>query len=174
MTWNKSFQRGGEGQGPDLRNEEGSPKGFFFVQDVFAQVLFFVSYLKDIIDISLGFFAGSEGKESACNAGDLSSILGLGRSPGGGHGNPFQYSCLENPMDGGAWWATAHRATKSDTTEQVSRAHSCVSLRHTAQRFDLHHEVIITMSLSNIRSSQIQTKEKEAFSLWGELRTYSP
>ena len=44
-----------------------------------------------------GFSGGSEGKESICNAGDLGSIPGLGRSPGGGHGNPFQYSCLENP-----------------------------------------------------------------------------
>ena len=46
---------------------------------------------------------GSDGKESACNAGDLGSIPGLGRSPGEANGNPLQYSCLENPMDGGAW-----------------------------------------------------------------------
>ena len=50
----------------------------------------------------------SVGKESACNAGDLGWIPGLGRSPGEGNGNPLQYSCLENPMDRGAWWATAH------------------------------------------------------------------
>ena len=43
------------------------------------------------------------GKASACNAGDLGSIPGSGRSPGEGNGNPLQYSCLENPMDGGAW-----------------------------------------------------------------------
>ena len=49
---------------------------------------------------------GSEVKASARYAGDLSSIPGLGRSPGEGTGNPLQYSCLENPMDGGAWWAT--------------------------------------------------------------------
>ena len=49
------------------------------------------------------FPGGSDGKESACNAGNLGSILGLGRSPGGGHGNALQYSCLENPMDRGAW-----------------------------------------------------------------------
>ena len=46
---------------------------------------------------------GSEVKASACNAGDLGSIPGLGRSPGEGNGNPLQYSCLENPMEGGAW-----------------------------------------------------------------------
>ena len=56
-------------------------------------------------------------KKSACNTGDKSSILGVGRSPGGGHGYPLQYSCLENPMDRGAWRATIHRVAESDTTE---------------------------------------------------------
>ena len=50
----------------------------------------------------LGFPGSSDGKESTCNVGDLDSIPGLGTSPGGGHGNPLQYSCLENPMDRGA------------------------------------------------------------------------
>ena len=55
---------------------------------------------------------------SACNAGDLGSIPGQGRSPGEGNGNSLQYSCLENPMDGGAWWATVHGYSKeSDMTE---------------------------------------------------------
>ena len=49
----------------------------------------------------MGFPGGSDGKESTCNAGDLGLIPGLGRSPGGGHGNPLQYACLENPMDRG-------------------------------------------------------------------------
>ena len=61
------------------------------------------------------FLGSSEVKASACNAGDLGSIPGLGRSPGEGNGNPLQYSCLENPMDGGAWWATVHGVTKSQT-----------------------------------------------------------
>ena len=52
---------------------------------------------------------------STFNAGDLGSIPGWGRSPGKGNGNPFQYSCLENPMDGEAWWATVHGVTKSRT-----------------------------------------------------------
>ena len=55
------------------------------------------------------------GKEYACNVGDLGSIPGLGRSPGGRHGNPLQYSYLENPTDRGPWWATVHRVTKSQT-----------------------------------------------------------
>jgi len=52
--------------------------------------------------VFLGFPGGSDSKESACKAGDLGSIPGLGRSPGGRHGNLLQYSCLENPMDRGA------------------------------------------------------------------------
>ena len=62
-----------------------------------------------------GFPGGSDGKESACNAGDMGSIPGLGRSPGGGHSNALQYSCLENPMDRVAWGATVHRVARSQT-----------------------------------------------------------
>ena len=60
----------------------------------------------------MGFSCGSAGKESACNAGDLGLISGLGRSPGEGNGYPIQYSCLENPMDRGAWWVTVHGVTR--------------------------------------------------------------
>ena len=63
----------------------------------------------------MSFPGGSDGKASAYNAGDPGSIPGLGISLGEGNGNPFQYSCLENPMDGGAWWATVHGVTKSQT-----------------------------------------------------------
>ena len=62
-----------------------------------------------------GFPGGSDGKESTCSARDMGSIPGLGRSPGGGHGNPPQFSCLENPMDRGAWRATVHGVSKSRT-----------------------------------------------------------
>ena len=58
---------------------------------------------------------GSEDKESACNVGDPGLIPRLGRSPVEGHGNPLQYSCMENPMDRGAWWATVHGVPKSQT-----------------------------------------------------------
>ena len=58
---------------------------------------------------------GSDGNASACSAGDLGSIPGSGRSAGEGNGNPLQYSCLENSMDGGAWWATVHGVAKSQT-----------------------------------------------------------
>ena len=65
--------------------------------------------------ILIAVSGGSEDKASVCNAGDLGLIPGLGRSPGEGNGNPLQYSCLENPMDRGAWRATVHRVAKSRT-----------------------------------------------------------
>ena len=61
----------------------------------------------------LGFPGGSDGKESACNAGNLGSVPGLGRFSGEGNGYPLQYSCLENSMDRGAWQATVHEVAKS-------------------------------------------------------------
>ena len=61
------------------------------------------------------FSGGSDSKASACNAGDLGLIPGLGRSPGEGNGSPLQYSCLENFMDWAAWWATVHGVTNSQT-----------------------------------------------------------
>ena len=62
-----------------------------------------------------GFPSSSDGKEFACNAGDLGSVPGSGGSPGGGNGNPLQYSCLENSMDRGSWQATVHGVSKSQS-----------------------------------------------------------
>ena len=64
----------------------------------------------------MGFPGGSDGKESGCNAGDPGLIPGLERTPGGGNGSPLQYSCLENPMNRGAWQATVHEVTNSQST----------------------------------------------------------
>ena len=69
----------------------------------------------------MDFLGGSDGKESACNAGDLGSVPGLGTSPGEGNGNPLQYPCLENPMERGAWQATVYGIAKSQT--QMSNFH---------------------------------------------------
>ena len=71
----------------------------------------FFSLTTDISFISIG----SDSKASAYNAGDLGSVPGSGRSPGEGNGNPLQYSCLENPMDGGSWQAAVHGVTRSRT-----------------------------------------------------------
>ena len=62
-----------------------------------------------------GFPWWLSGKESAYQADEVDSVPGLGRSPGGGNGNPIQYSCLRNLMDRGAWWATVHEVAKSQT-----------------------------------------------------------
>ena len=66
-------------------------------------------------DPVLGFPGGSVVKNLSANAGDMSLIPGLGRSPGEGNGNPLQCSCLGNPMDRGAWWAAVHGVAKSQT-----------------------------------------------------------
>ena len=76
----------------------------------------------------LGFPGGSDSKGSTCNAGDLGLIPGLGKIPWRRAWQACQYSCLENPMDGGAWWATVHEVVESDMTEQLNTAqHTGVS-----------------------------------------------
>ena len=95
------------------------------------------------------WLSGSDGKVSVYNAGDLGSIPGLGRSPGEGNGNPIQYSCLENPMVGGAWCPWGRK--ESDTTERLhfhyhpsqgfpggtsSKEPTCQRKRHKTCRFD--------------------------------------
>ena len=74
--------------------------------------------------VSLGLPQWLSSKESACNTGDRGSIPGLGRCPGRGHGNPLQYSCLENPI--GAWQATVHRVAKSRTQLKWPSTHVCI------------------------------------------------
>ena len=77
------------------------------------------------------FPGGSDSKESTCNAGNVGSIPGLGRPPGEGNGNPLQYSCLENPLDRGAWWATVHGVARvgydwaTDTQRLTHRLLQC-------------------------------------------------
>ena len=91
------------------------------------------------------FPGGSDGKASAYNVGDLGSIPGSGRFPGEGNGNPLQYSCLENPMDGGAWCATVHGVAKSRTrlSDFTHFAHSN-QCEVVPRSFDLHFSNKIT------------------------------
>ena len=76
----------------------------------------------------LGFPGGSVSKESTCHAGDMGSNPGLGRSPGGEYGNLPQYSCVENPMDRGAWQATVYRVAKNQTGLKRLSTHTCILL----------------------------------------------
>ena len=71
-----------------------------------------IIYLDSLLLMNSDFPGGSDGRVSAYNAGDLGLIPGLGGSSGEGNGNPFQYSCVENSMDRGAWWATVHGVTR--------------------------------------------------------------
>ena len=74
-----------------------------------------VKWILNVFKAQMGFPAGSDSQVSAGNAGDPGSIPSSGRSPGGGNGNPRQYSCLENAIGRGAWWSTAHGVAKSQT-----------------------------------------------------------
>ena len=82
-------------------------------------------------------------KESACKTGDLNWIPGLERSPGEGNGNPFQYSCLENPMDRGAWWGIVHGVTKSRTWLSV-HAHGALTNRYVGEVESISRAVFIS------------------------------
>ena len=109
----------------------------------------------------MGFPGGSDGKESVRSAGDLSSVPGSARSSGEGNGNLFQYSCLENPTDGGVWWATAHRVAKSQTrlsdfiyslTHSHIYANACFNIhytliQHTQPPSDGHYQSLLDQSL---------------------------
>ena len=86
----------------------------------------------------MGLLQWPSSKESACNAGDVGLIPGSGRLPGEGNGNPLQYSCLENTMDRGAWWATVHGITKSWTR---------LSTQHTI--FNSHSYVIVNFHIDS-------------------------
>ena len=72
-----------------------------------------------------GLRCGSDGKESACSAGDWGLIPGSGRSPGGGHGYPLQYSCLENPMDTEAWWSTESQGFRHEWVTRIFTLQAC-------------------------------------------------
>ena len=74
-----------------------------------------------------GLPGSSADKESACNAGDLDLILELGRSPGGGHSNPLQNSCLESPVNRGAWWATSMGSQRVRHIQHSTAMYECSS-----------------------------------------------
>ena len=115
-------------------------------------------YISSPLEYTLGFPAGSEVKASACNAGDPGSIPGSGRSSGEGNGNPLQYSCLENPMDRGAWYPIVHGVPKSRTQWSsftwldLTIHYSFLTVPFTEMYFSLQSpiEILILQSLTQI------------------------
>ena len=98
-------------------NKNGKKKFIEFQIQMLIKIQTFVISTSEVANSPLldwyqGASLSSVGKESVCNTGDLGSVPGLGRSPGEGNGNPFQYSGLENPMDRGAWQGTVHGVTR--------------------------------------------------------------
>ena len=107
------------------------------------------------MQISGGFPGGSDGKESASNAGDLGLIPGLGRCPGEGSGYPLQYSCLLNSMERGAWRATVHEVTKSWTRWSCTNTHTHTN-KLTLVVYKLIKNLLARLAQNNkIRSSVI-------------------
>ena len=91
--------------------------GRFFTTEAPGQPIYVISGLLFVFPLHWGLPYSSEGKEFACNLGDLGSIAGSGRYPGDENGNPLQYSCLENSIDRGAWRATVYGVAKSQTQQ---------------------------------------------------------
>ena len=127
-----------------------------------------------------GFPGGSDSKESACNAEDSGSILGLGRSPGEGNGNPLQYPCLENSMDRGVWWATVHGVPKeSDMTERLTLSlsyqfskHIMSCLENCPTETESYSWVSLHSHHSLIRIQEQQEQHGISFmTFWGEEKT---
>ena len=109
--------------------------------------------------------SSTDGKESACNAGDPGSIPGLGRSPGEGNGNPLQYSYLENPMDRGAWWATVHGVTELDATNTHTQ--------YNEYPYN-HHRGLTTVSVYLLHACGNTSKEvTDIFTFYSQILKYT-
>ena len=119
----------------------------------------------NIVQKERGFPGDSDSKESACNAGDLGSIPWSGRSPGEEHGNPLQCSCLENPSDGGAWWAAVYGVAQGRTRlKRLSSSSSSSGMRQPVAQ--------MIKSLPAKQETWVQSLGQE-YSLEKEMATHS-
>ena len=120
-----------------------------------------------MLSLHQGFPGASVIKNSPTNAGDAGSIPGRGRSPGGGHDNPLQYSCLENPRDRGAWSATDHGVVKSRTRLSIHMLlHTCSGLFWMRLRGKSHRKQQLNVSIAEAESRALEG----GFTLWLETR----
>ena len=110
---------------------------------------------------SIDFPGGSDGKASAYNAGDRGLIPGSGRSPEEGNGNPLQYSCLENTMDGGAWWAKVHGVSKSRLSDFMLTIPLCIC---TAASLSIHLGCFRVLAVIN--SAAVNNGIHVSFQFW--------
>ena len=117
---------------------------------------------------SSGFPGGSDGKESACNAGGTGSIPESVRSPGEEHGNPFRYFCLGSPVDRGAWWAIVHRVAKSQTqlsdlarTQGLVHVYACTPVLHK------HVSVLVCVHTAACGGDGRKARMRDPGGLWG-------
>ena len=110
----------------------------------------YIHFLPDPDTVELSWWLSN--KESDCNAGDAGLIPGWGRSPGEGHGNPLQYSCLENTMDSQTWWDRVHRVTKSQTQLRKFSMHAT---RHTHVGIINNHISTIAGNLACLKSGHM-------------------
>ena len=128
-----------------------------FLDSVTDYLLLFRLHNQFLFCFFMGFPGGSVVKDMPANAGDSGSILGSERSPGEGNGNPRQYSCLENPMDRGSWWATVHGVTKVGQDWATST--------HTHTGYKISTQKSVAFLYSNNQRSERKIKERISFTI---------
>ena len=103
--------------------------------------------------LSLSLYDGSDNNESACNTRDPGSIPGSGRAPGEGNGNPLLYSCLENPMDRGTWWATVYDGSQGVRKDWVIKTHIYIFIYYISSLYTLKYLSIYIDNINLVKNN---------------------